>query len=83
MVRECDHVVSSDLQYWLNYVELDASEFWKIANSFRDPRVWSIKNGNWWKDNIWGEKTSFGDVHLDSERINDFDRRQQAKVKIS
>lgn len=54
MVRKYDHVVSSDLYYWLDYVEIKEKEFWNIANSFRDPRVWR-KNpkGDWIKDNIW------------------------------
>ena len=53
MVRKYDHVVSSDLYYWLNYVGMTEDEFWEIANSFRDPRVWRIENEEWVKDNIW------------------------------
>ena len=64
MVRKYDHVVSSDLEYWLRYVDITENEFWKTADSFRDPRVWWIKNGEWWKDNIWGSPSSYGDVHL-------------------
>jgi len=57
MVRKYDHVVPSDLQYWLNYVDMSEEEFWRIANSFRDKRVWwQDKKGNWVKDNIWDEK---------------------------
>lgn len=59
MVRKYDHVVPSDLEYWLDYVGMKEDEFWKIANSFRDSRVWSKdKKGNWVKDNIWNEKKS-------------------------
>jgi N-acetyl sugar amidotransferase len=64
MVRKYDHVVSDDLQYWLNYVEMNEDQFWRIADSFRDPRVWSIQNGEWYKDNIWGGRSSYGKVHL-------------------
>ena len=42
MVRKHDHVVSSDLQYWLNYVDMSEDEFWQVADTFRDPRVWRI-----------------------------------------
>ena len=34
-VLKYDHVVSSDLYYWLKYVDMSEDEFWKIANSFR------------------------------------------------
>jgi N-acetyl sugar amidotransferase len=64
MVRKYDHVVSNDLAYWLEYVEMKEDEFWKIADSFRDRRVWRIENGKWVKDNIWGEPSAYGPVHL-------------------
>lgn len=54
MVKKYDHVIPSDLYYWLDYVDMKEKEFWKIANSFRDPRVWrKNKQGEWEKDNIW------------------------------
>lgn len=57
MVRKYDHVIPSDLQYWLDYVNMSEKEFWRIANSFRDSRVWKKdKEGNWVKDNIWDKK---------------------------
>ena len=55
MVKKYDHVVSSDLAYWLNYVGMTEAEFWKIADSFRDSRVWRKENDQWVKDNIWDE----------------------------
>jgi N-acetyl sugar amidotransferase len=64
LVRKYDHVVSSDLAYWLNYVGMDEREFWQIADTFRDPRVWWIEDGCWFKDNIWGKPSSYGEVHL-------------------
>jgi N-acetyl sugar amidotransferase len=64
LVRKYDHVVSSDLEYWLNYVGMNEKEFWQIADTFRDPRVWWIENGHWFKDNIWGEPSSYGEVYL-------------------
>jgi N-acetyl sugar amidotransferase len=54
LVRKHDHVVSEDLYYWLDYVGMREEEFWRIADGFRDKRVWR-KNaaGAWEKDNIW------------------------------
>lgn len=77
MVRKYDHVVSSDLQYWLDYVEMSEDEFWKIADGFRDPRAWWIENGNWMKDNIWGEIQSYGQVHKTKEEIAEFNQRSE------
>lgn len=74
MVRKYDSVVSSDLYYWLDYVNMSEDEFWKIADSFRDPRVWWIENGKWYKDNIWGSVEEYGDVHLEAS--------EQDKYKI-
>ncbi len=67
MVRRYDSVVSSDLEHWLSYVGMTHEEFWCIADTFRDPRVWWIENGLWWKDNVWGEPSSYGPVHLSQE----------------
>lgn len=54
MVKKYDHVIPNDLYYWLKYVGMKETEFWKIANSFRDPRVWKKDSkGEWVKDNIW------------------------------
>ncbi len=65
MVRKYDHVVSDDLQHWLEYVGIAEDEFWKIADTFRDPRVWQIKNGRWVKSNIWGGLSEYGEVRLE------------------
>jgi N-acetyl sugar amidotransferase len=56
LVRKHDHVVSEDLYYWLDYVGMREEEFWRIADGFRDKRVWR-KNaaGAWEKDNIWDD----------------------------
>ena len=67
MVKKYDHVVSGDLNYWLDYVGMSESEFWATADRFRDPRVWWIQDGEWWKDNIWGEPSAYGPVHLPLE----------------
>jgi N-acetyl sugar amidotransferase len=56
MVRKHDHVKSSDIGYWLNYVDRDEDWFDTIADSFRDPRVWGRDaKGAWQKRHIWEE----------------------------
>lgn len=66
-VRTYDHVVSSDLYHWLDYVDMTEDEFWRTADGFRDPRVWWIENGEWWKHNLWGEPSPYGPVHLSGD----------------
>jgi len=68
MVRKYDHVKPMrDLKRWLEYVDMDEGEFDRIADGFRDPGVWWIENGQWWKHNVWGEPSSYGAVHMDNE----------------
>lgn len=67
MVRRYDHIVSSDLAHWLDYVGMDEAEFWATADTFRDPAVWWIEDDMWWKDNIWGEPSAYGPVHLPAD----------------
>lgn len=74
MVRKHDHVVSQDLYHWLEYVEMSEDEFWATADKFRDPRVWWIQDGFWWKDNIWGEPSAYGHVHLPLEAQQKYQR---------
>ena len=77
LVKKYDHVISDDLYHWLDYVKMKEKEFWQIADTFRDPRVWWIKNGEWCKDNIWGSSSSYGKVHLNKTQIIDFNKRQK------
>jgi hypothetical protein len=54
IVKERDHIKSKDLYRWLPYVGMSEDEFDRIADTFRDPRVWwKDEKGNWVKDNIW------------------------------
>lgn len=53
LVRKYDHVKSSDLKRWLDYVGWTEEQFDAIADTFRDSRVWHWENGTWHKDNIW------------------------------
>ena len=65
MVRKYDHVKSyRDLNRWLEYVDMSEEEFDAVCDTFRDPRVWRIENGEWVKDNIWGEPSSYGRAHV-------------------
>jgi len=61
MVRKYDHVKPRrDLERWLEYVGMNEDEFDTICDTFRDPRVWRLDNGQWVKDNIWGEPSAYG-----------------------
>ena len=54
MVKTYDHVKSSDLYHWLNYVDRDEQWFTEVADSFRSPLVWKQDSKNEWrKRNIW------------------------------
>jgi imidazoleglycerol phosphate synthase cyclase subunit len=54
-VRQMDHVKSSDLNRWLDYVGMTEDEFDRIADTFRDPRVWRMVEGRWVKDAPWAD----------------------------
>ena len=43
---------------------MDEEDFWCIADTFRDPKVWWIENNKWYKDNIWGSPSEYGSVYL-------------------
>ena len=63
MVRKHDHVKPRrDLERWLAYVGISEDEFDATADTFRDPRVWWIEDGRWWKHNLWGEPSEYGEV---------------------
>jgi imidazoleglycerol phosphate synthase cyclase subunit len=55
LVRRMDHVKSSDLKRWLEYVGMTEDEFDRVADTFRDPRVWRMERGAWVKDDPWAE----------------------------
>ena len=67
IVKKMDHVKSKDLYRWLEYVGWDEEKFDRVADSFRDPRVWWIQDGEWWKQNIWGSPSAYGPVHLSAD----------------
>lgn len=55
LVRRMDHVKSSDLKRWLEYAGMNEDEYDRIADTFRDPRVWRMEDGAWVKDEPWSE----------------------------
>lgn len=62
LVKKYDHVRPKDLVRWLDYVDMTEDQFDRVCDTFRDPRVWWIKDNEWWKDNLWGEPSSYGKV---------------------
>jgi N-acetyl sugar amidotransferase len=77
LVKKYDHVVPDDLYEWLKYVEKTEDYFWEKADTFRDPRIWSIVNNKWVKDNIWGSPSEYGDVRLNKSQIDTFNIRKK------
>ena len=64
MVRKYDHVKPRrDLERWLKYVNMSEEEFDRTCDTFRDPRVWRIENGEWVKDDIWNGSSAYGPVN--------------------
>ena len=75
MVKKYDHVKpTKDLNRWLSYVGMSEDKFDKIADTFRDPRTWYIKNNKWFKENLWGGESSFGEVYLEKHLRDKFIR---------
>jgi len=60
LVQKYDHVKPRDLKRWLKYVDMTEEEFDRIADTFRDRRVWwKNEKGEWIKDNIWNKNKQF------------------------
>jgi N-acetyl sugar amidotransferase len=63
MVRRYDHVKPRrDLDRWLAYVGMSEFDFDAVSDTFRDPRVWTVSDGQWVKQNIWGGTSAYGPV---------------------
>jgi len=56
LVNRYDPVKPDDLKRWLSYVGMNEEEFDRIADTFRDPRVWWREDGEWRRQAI----TPFG-----------------------
>lgn len=67
LVKKMDHIIPSDLYRWLKYVGWSKDKFFKIADTFRDPNVWWIKNGYWYKQCAWGKEEKFEKVMLNKK----------------
>jgi hypothetical protein len=66
VVRKYDAVKPRrDLDRWLEYVGMSEAEFDATCDTFRDRRVWRMKDGRWFKDNIWGGESDYGPVHAE------------------
>jgi imidazoleglycerol phosphate synthase cyclase subunit len=65
LVREYDHVKPRDLARWLEYTGTTEEEFDRIADTFRDPRVWRREGGEWVKDDLWDETGAQAPVRPD------------------
>jgi imidazoleglycerol phosphate synthase cyclase subunit len=52
LVNRYDPVKPSDLKRWLDYVGMTEDEFDRIADTFRDPRVWRWEEGKWRRDEL-------------------------------
>ncbi len=52
LVNRYDPVKPRDLRRWLDYVGMSEDEFDRIADTFRDARVWRLENGRWTRDGL-------------------------------
>jgi imidazoleglycerol phosphate synthase cyclase subunit len=59
-VREMDHIKSRDLKRWLGYVGMTEETFDRVADTFRDPRVWRVDDDRWIKDDMSGTPSAYG-----------------------
>jgi N-acetyl sugar amidotransferase len=70
MVMQYDHVKPRrDLERWLRYVGMTEDEFDIIADGFRDPNVWWVEDGQWWKQNVTGSPSSYGPTRLPKDKL--------------
>jgi imidazoleglycerol phosphate synthase cyclase subunit len=53
LVRHHHPIKPKDLKRWLDYVGMEEDAFDRIADTFRDPRVWAFQDGEWIKANLW------------------------------
>lgn len=55
IVNRYDPIKPRDLARWLDYVGMAEDEFDRIADTFRDPRVWRMDGGMWRRDGLTRE----------------------------
>jgi hypothetical protein len=54
LANRYDPVKPADLARWLKYVGMTEQEFDRIADTFRDPRVWRMERGRWRREMLTG-----------------------------
>src|SRR5258708_24997429 len=54
LVHKMDPLKPSDLKRWLTYVDMTEDEFDRVADTFRDPRVWRMGAAGLEKDELGG-----------------------------
>ena len=76
-VKKYDHVKpKKDLNRWLEYVNISEDEFDRIADKFRDERVWSVIDNKWHKVDIDGEYRSYGHCNLNNEERKKYEKNK-------
>ena len=81
LVLQYDHVKPrASLEYFLDMAEMTEEEFDITADNFRDPRVWWIQDGKWWKNDLDGVSRYYGDVKLSKEKQIQFLKHQEKIV---
>ena len=63
LVSKFSNIKPSDLDDFLNWIEMDSSEFWNIVDLWRDPRAWK-KNGDQY------ELQDIYNYNLNSDEVN-------------
>ena len=58
LVRQMDHVKPGDLKRWLEYTGTTEVWFDRVADTFRDSRVWRMSGGQWEKDELSARQDS-------------------------
>ncbi|MFH0969689.1 MAG: N-acetyl sugar amidotransferase [Patescibacteria group bacterium] len=61
------------IKKFCDYIGISLTEFYKVADTFRDTKIWWIKDGQWWKNNIKGGPSTHGKVYLS--------KKEQVKYK--
>ena len=72
IVLKRDCIKSNDLARWLDYTGWNEAKFDSVADTFRNPRVWWIRNNKWCKKDIDDVERTYGKVHLDTKQKEKF-----------
>lgn len=59
-----DHVRPRDLERWFDYADVNAEDFDRAADTFRDPRIWRIVDSHWVKTDVDGIQRSYEEVRI-------------------